>query len=125
MPGDLVVVVSGARETARALLALPDELDQAITDAEVEGAALVATAMRGTAPRRTGRLASSVGVFRAAGEVGAGASVEYLWPVVSGVPGRRIPANPFPFRAAELVRSEVEDRFESAVDGVVERVHVR
>lgn len=125
MAGELVVVVSGARETARALLALPDELDDALTDAEVEGAGVVAAAMRGLAPRRTGRLASSVGVFRAAGEVGAGASVDYLWPVVSGVPSRGMAANPFPSRAAELVRGKVEDGVEAAVDGVCERVQVR
>lgn len=115
---DVQIRVSGARELSRALDAAVRRLPAAIEDAEEQGAEIIADEARSRAPRRSGRLASSVGVMRDGNRIGAGAAVEYFWPVHSGTP--TMAARPFVTQAADAVEARVVQQFEDAVEQIVQ-----
>lgn len=97
------VRVVGRKKLARELKQLQgDTADLKAANSAV--AALVASAASARAPRRTGRLASSVRGNRAAGKAtvaAGGARLPYAGPIHYGWPARGIEAQPFVTDAAQ------------------------
>lgn len=97
------VRVVGAAQLRRTLRAAGRELDD-LKDANAAAAAYVAAVARTTAPRRSGRLASSLRGNRAAGRArvsAGGASLPYAGPIHWGWPARGIEPQPWVSEAAE------------------------
>ncbi|WP_380166590.1 HK97 gp10 family phage protein [Jannaschia sp. R86511] len=94
--------VEGARELRRTLRTVHDGVED-LKDANAQAAAIVASAAVARAPRRTGRLISSVRGNRAAGRATVtygGARLPYAGPIHWGHPARNIAAQPFVTDAA-------------------------
>lgn len=104
MAGSSVTVrVEGVRQLRRDLRRFAGDADDLKT-ANAAAAATVASAAASDAPRRTGRLASSVRGNRAVGRAtvaAGGAAVPYAGPIHYGWPARGIEGNPFVTDAAQ------------------------
>lgn len=98
------VRVDGLRRLGRDLRRIGPEAIENLKRANAAAAALVASAASSRAPRRTGRLASSVRGNRAANRavVSAGsAALPYAGPIHYGWPARSIEPQPFVIDAAQ------------------------
>lgn len=92
-----VMRVEGLPQVRRALRNIQGNVDD-LKDANAAVAALVAHAAAPRAPRRTGRLASSVRGNRSAGRAtvsAGGATLPYAGPIHWGWPSRHIDGQPF------------------------------
>jgi hypothetical protein len=119
------VRVEGAAELAASLHRAANELDHLDAAHSRVGGFVAAQAGR-AAPRRTGRLASSVRVLGSTGkDVTVGSSLVYAGVIHYGWPRRGIAANPFLVVPAERTMPTWSDFYYQAVVGIVGRIHGR
>ena len=109
--------MQGAEKLASTLHKAADEISKMET-ANRKAGAIIANAARSRAPRRTGRLASSITVDKA----GITASAPYAGPIHWGWPSRNIDPQPFAMGAARATEPQwvafYEDEVQKALDGV-------
>lgn len=90
-------------------------------------AGVVASAARGTAPRRTGRLAGSIrtaGTTASRAVISAGrASVPYAAPIHWGWPARNIPEQPWLSLTAQATEPRWITEYYDHMDSLVNSVH--
>jgi hypothetical protein len=121
---DVGVRVEGLATLTRTMRKAGEDLAD-LKDANARAAQVVVSAAAAMAPRRSGRLASSIRGTRAAGRarVQAGrASVPYAGPIHWGWPARRIGAQPFLTDAAQATEGTWLPQYlkdvQAALDGV-------
>jgi hypothetical protein len=83
-------------------------------------ARVVVPAARRRAPRRTGRLASSIHGTGQPGEARIGTAVSYGWPVHSGVPAHHQRAQPFITQAIQDTQAQITATYGRDVNKLVE-----
>lgn len=113
LEGGRIIEVTGADGVRRAL----DGLGATVSDPPAldQVARALAGAVAAAAPRRTGRLASSVRPVRARGEAAAESTVEYAGVIDRGWPARNIAPADFTARGAAAVVDDAAQLIESAL----------
>jgi hypothetical protein len=116
--------VDGLSEVLRDLRKLGNkDVPKAIRKANLDAAKLVVPTAKGIAPRRTGRLAASVGAraTQKAGSIKAGSRVKvpYAGPIHFGWWERHIRPNPFLYRAVDRRAREVYRQYEKQLEQAV------
>ncbi|MBM7770628.1 hypothetical protein JOD54_000832 [Actinokineospora baliensis] len=125
--GDHVrVEVTGLRELRREIRAVRDkELTRELKGVYRDTAAIVATPAQADAPRRSGRLARSVtpapSTTAAVVRAGRRGSVPYAGAIHFGWRRRRIPPNPFLFRAAGREHPRYAAVFRERITALIRR----
>jgi hypothetical protein len=118
------VQIEGLNALARTMRKAGEDLAD-LKDANRAAGDIVASAAAAMAPRRTGRLASSIRPARAAGRasVMAGrASVPYAPPIHWGWPARHIAAQPFLSNAAQQTESIWLPKYLADVQAALDKV---
>lgn len=109
-------------ETLLGTMQKAGEALQDMDSAHSRAAAVIASAAAAAAPRRTGRLASSVRAGRAAGKGLVEVNAPYAGPIEWGWPSRNIDATHFAMNAARATEPQwvhfYEDAVSKAIDGV-------
>lgn len=124
MADDVAVRIDGARELRAALKRAGVELAD-LKDANARVSAYVASMAAGRAPRRSGRLASSIRGNKAAGRasVAAGsARLPYAGPIHWGWPSRGIAPQPFIAETAKQTEAIWLADYSRAIDAVIKKV---
>lgn len=112
------IEVKGDRELARALDGMAGDvksMDKAATDA---GRVVAADAQR-RAPRRTGRLRSSITTRIEGSAVTVGTDVRYGMPVHQGVPSHHMQPQPFLTDALAATQPQVQATYAGELDRIV------
>lgn len=125
---DISLKVEGLRELQREIRRLQDaDLKQGLRAANRRAAAIVKDAA--DPPRRTGRLARSVGVVAglkdAVVKAGSASVVPYAGPVHYGWPARHIKANPFILRALKARLRDVRSTYEDLLSDIADEFNRR
>lgn len=118
------VRVEGARELRRALKQAGEDLDD-LKDANQAAGKIVLEEAEPRTPRRTGRLATTGRVNRAAGKANVSygnAKVPYAGPIHWGWPARHIAAQPWVLEAAEASQPKWVQAYSDAVQKVLDKV---
>jgi hypothetical protein len=118
------VRVEGTRELRRALKQAGDDLDD-LKDANQAAGKIVLEEAEPRTPRRTGRLAATGRVNRAAGKANVSygsAKVPYAGPIHWGWPARHIAAQPWVLEAAEASQPKWVQAYSDAVQKVLDKV---
>jgi hypothetical protein len=110
------VEVKGAAQASAVLRGIADGCEEL---APPEAGRILVAAARARAPRKTGRLASSINSTVRGRELRVGTPVSYGWPVHSGVPARGIPGRPFLFQAAQAAEPAVAAAYAKDLDKLV------
>jgi hypothetical protein len=124
MPGQPAVQVKGAKELRRAMKHMDADLRD-LRDVNLAAARIVAQRAEQTVPRRSGRLGGSVKptASRSRGNVVAGSRlVPYAGPIHFGWRKRNIEPQPFLYDALDDRRTEVIDKYEAEIEGLVRRL---
>lgn len=124
MSDGVTVRVEGLNRFTRTLRRAGDDLTD-LKDAHAAVGRVVAAAAQARAPRRTGRLASTIRPSRQArrARVSAGrASVPYAGPIHWGWPARNIAANPFLSNAATSTETAWVALYEDELNKIIDRV---
>lgn len=116
------VEVVGADRLARTLHDAADELRD-LTDVNTQAGDYIRARAAANAPRRTGRLASSLTVHVDKAAVTVESDLIYANPIHWGWPARNISAQPFLADAVEVTSSTVVDMYDTNNERVLERVH--
>ncbi len=119
-----VLQVDGARQLRRSLRKAGDDLTD-LKRAHRDVGNVVLGRARGTAPRRSGRLAASqrVGATKTQAIVRAGgARLPYAGPIHWGWPARGIAPQPWLVEAAQSTEPIWTKRFEAAIDEIVRKI---
>lgn len=114
------VTVKGDAELRAALGVIADGLTQ-LPAAPQDTAALVAADARSHAPRRTGRLASSITGRAGRNTAEIGTPVAYGWPVHQGVPRRGQRAQPFLRNALVAQQARILDAWAADIQRLIDK----
>lgn len=117
------VRVSGLREVLRALKNAGDDFED-LKDANEAIGAKVANRAAALAPRRTGRLASSISYNRAKSKVtikAGGSKAPYAGPIEYGWPRRNIESQSYLRRAALDGREDLAQEYEKNIKGIIRK----
>lgn len=117
--------VNGLNVFRRNLRRVNSDLPKGLTALHKELAATLVDAARDTAPRRTGRLASTIRPFgtQKAAAVGAGKkAVPYAGPIHYGWPARNITAQPFLTETIHRHQERLLRDYEQQLSAFIERV---
>lgn len=119
----MTVTVDGLNRLVRALRAAGDGIDD-LKAAHQQVGAMVAAGAAARAPRRSGKLASSVKAAKQANRVRimVPARVRYAGVIHYGWPKRGIVARPFILDAAEQLETEWIGVYTAAVQAVLDKV---
>lgn len=123
MTGGQVVKVHGAERVQRTMEAAADDLRD-LSGAGDSAGSLVARTAQGFAPRRSGRLASTITATadRESATITAGAGIRYAAVQEYGWPRRHIRASHYMARALDSSQAKVIDTYESAVVKATDQV---
>lgn len=117
---DSGIRVDGLVALQKALRSAPPELRKELRLANKAAAQVVATAAKPLAPKRTGRLAASIGARAgqrdASVKAGSASRVPYAGPIHFGWPARGIRPQPFLYKALDRRQNEVRARYEDAIN---------
>ena len=124
MPVPAGIRVENLREVQAALKGIDRSLGRQLTAVNRDAARLVAVEAERSAPRRTGRLGSSIRATaqQRAGQVRAGTvKVPYAGVIEFGWPAHNIAAQPFLFPSLEAKREDVIDLYDRLIRELVDR----
>jgi phage gpG-like protein len=118
------VTIEGQDTLARTLDDAAGKLAE-MPEADAKAAAIVAGHAKTLAPKRSGRLAGSIGVTRDGPDTYVAATVVYAGVIEYGWPRHNIAANPYMAPAAEYAEPAVSAVYGDAVAQAISRVRGR
>ena len=121
MAPEPVVQVKGADRLVDTLKASAEQLADLQRAHEAVGA-MVSSAARGLAPKRSGALAASVAATVAVAGVDVGADTPYAGVIHWGWPAHNIAAQPFIEKAIEGTQAQSEQIYLTEVDDILSKV---
>ena len=111
----------GGKELRASLKAAGDDLAD-LKAAHAAAAAIIAAAAKGMAPRRTGRLATSIRGSGSKAEAIVQAGVVYAGVIEFGWPRRNIPGQPYLVPAARDTEPEWRPAYEAELQRIIAKV---
>lgn len=118
---DTQLRIEGVETLVATMRSAADKLRD-LKEANDKTAALVVSQARAVAPRRSGRLASSLRAASVTGGAQIEATAPYGAPIHWGWPSRHIEPNPFVTYAAQTTEAQWTRFYEQAVDRTLETV---
>ena len=129
MAAPMAIRVTGLRNLQREAASINKDLGKELRKANKSAAEIVAEQARREAPRRSGRLAKSIGVVAtqrgASVKVGTAARVPYAAPIHFGWFDRNIKANEFLYRAMAKTSKKAAEVYEKKIGELAERIRTR
>lgn len=125
MPRRPAIEVEGLKELRKALDEAADDA-QDLKDANREAGTVVVEEAKSLVPVLTGRLQASIratGAKAGSTVVGGRASLVYAGVIHFGWPAHNIEPQPFLYDAVDRRRDEVMDRYQKAIDQIVDRLN--